>query len=169
MSRCGDKKAARSNGQLFSYVEGLFVLVFFLGQIAVVIHVLHVVQIVEHFEHLLNLFDGLRIGDLVGRLRNHGQLGAQEGITCFFQIVANRGEIGNGRGHLKAVVENLHVACARVKRGQDIVMGASLVYNTKDETFAANGGTGQGAAAGKSAGRVTVILQPKNDGKDKKQ
>ena len=58
---------------------------------------------------------------------------------------------------------------ARVKRGQDIVMGASLVYNTKDETFAANGGTGQGAAAGKSAGRVTVILQPKNDGKDKKQ
>ena len=47
MSRCGDKKAARSNGQLFAYVEGLFVLVLFLRQIAVVIHVLHVVQIVD--------------------------------------------------------------------------------------------------------------------------
>ena len=57
---------------------------------------------------------------------------------------------------------------ARVKRGQDIVIGSTLVYNTKDETFAANGGTGQGAATNKNAGRVTVILQPKNDGKDNK-
>lgn len=58
---------------------------------------------------------------------------------------------------------------ARVKRGQDIVMGATLVYNTKDETFAANGGTGPGAAASKGGGRVTVILQPKNDDGDKKR
>ena len=49
------------------------------------------------------------------------------------------------------------------------MIGSTLVYNTKDDTFAANGGTGQGAANNKNAGRVTVILQPKNDGKDKKQ
>lgn len=50
---------------------------------------------------------------------------------------------------------------ARVKRGQDIVMGQTLVYNTKDETFIANGPTGGASPAKGSGGRVTVILQPK--------
>ena len=53
---------------------------------------------------------------------------------------------------------------ARLKRGEDIVMGAHIVYNTRDETYQVNGGGGTaGTTTGKDGnkGRVTVILQPK--------
>ncbi|MNT88608.1 Lipopolysaccharide export system protein LptA precursor [compost metagenome] len=49
---------------------------------------------------------------------------------------------------------------ARVKRGQDSVSGAVIVYNTATETYQASGGT----AASGTSGRVTVILQPKAQG-----
>jgi len=49
---------------------------------------------------------------------------------------------------------------ARVKRGQDSVSGAVIVYNTATETYQASGGS---TASGNS-GRVTVILQPKAQG-----
>ena len=53
---------------------------------------------------------------------------------------------------------------ARLKRGEDIVMGAHIVYNTRDETYQVNGGGGTaGTTTGKdgNTGRVTVSLQPK--------
>ena len=50
---------------------------------------------------------------------------------------------------------------ARIKRGQDIVSGAQIIYNTETQIYQAVGRT-PGATSG---GRVTVILQPKPQAK----
>lgn len=52
---------------------------------------------------------------------------------------------------------------ARVKRGRDEVMGDSITYNSKTETFQARGrptGAGEKTAA---KDRVRAVIQPKND------
>lgn len=46
---------------------------------------------------------------------------------------------------------------ARVKRGEDLVIGDIITYNTIDETYQVNGGSDKAL----NKGRVTVILQPK--------
>ncbi|RXZ45636.1 lipopolysaccharide transport periplasmic protein LptA [Crenobacter cavernae] len=49
---------------------------------------------------------------------------------------------------------------ARVKRGADVVTGGVITYNTETEVYQVSGGSVQGP----NKGRVTVILQPKDEG-----
>ena len=87
------------------------------------IDVLHVVQIVEHLEHLLDLRQGVRIGDLIGILRDHRQLRAQEAVAGILQILANGREIADLGGHLEAVLQRLDVGSAGVqRRHHDLVL-----------------------------------------------
>lgn len=53
---------------------------------------------------------------------------------------------------------------ARIKRGEDLVAGEVINYNTETEMYQVNGGAP--GTAGK--GRVTVILQPKSSDGQKK-
>jgi lipopolysaccharide export system protein LptA len=54
---------------------------------------------------------------------------------------------------------------ARVKRGQDEVRGNMISYNSRSEFFEVRGGRD---TAGESAGRVKVVIQPKDKKEDKK-
>ncbi|BAK78088.1 lipopolysaccharide transport periplasmic protein LptA [Pseudogulbenkiania sp. NH8B] len=49
---------------------------------------------------------------------------------------------------------------ARVKRGEDLVIGDVITYNTQSQTYQVKGG----AATGPNKGRITVILQPQTTG-----
>lgn len=61
--------------------------------------------------------------------------------------------------------ENLAVLTgrARVKKGENLVMGDKLTYNTQTEIYSATSNNANGISSSK-AGRVTVILQPKQKG-----
>ncbi|MFA6121420.1 MAG: lipopolysaccharide transport periplasmic protein LptA [Sideroxydans sp.] len=52
---------------------------------------------------------------------------------------------------------------ARVKRGQDEVMGDSITYNSKTETFQARGKPAAINEKTTSKDRVRAVIQPKND------
>lgn len=52
---------------------------------------------------------------------------------------------------------------ARVKKGDNLVMGDKLTYNTKTQIYSANSNDANGVSTTKS-GRVTVILQPQKGG-----
>ncbi|TCP15581.1 lipopolysaccharide export system protein LptA [Crenobacter luteus] len=51
---------------------------------------------------------------------------------------------------------------ARVRRGADVVSGSVITYNTETEVYQVSGGAA--TAPGQSKGRVTVILQPRDEG-----
>lgn len=51
---------------------------------------------------------------------------------------------------------------ARVKRGQDEVLGAHISYNTKSEVFEVRGNSAANAPASSATGRVHAVIQPKN-------
>ena len=48
---------------------------------------------------------------------------------------------------------------ARVKRGDDVVNGEKIIYNTQTEIYQVVGG----AAQGPNKGRVTVVIQPRDE------
>lgn len=54
---------------------------------------------------------------------------------------------------------------ARVKKGDNLVMGDKLTYNTQTQIYSATSNNANGINTEK-AGRVTVILQPNQKGKD---
>lgn len=47
---------------------------------------------------------------------------------------------------------------ARIKRGQDVVQGEKITYNTDTEVYQVVGGSAQGP----NKGRVTVVIQPRD-------
>lgn len=55
---------------------------------------------------------------------------------------------------------------ARVKKGDNVVMGDKLTYNTQTQVYSATSNNANGVNTAKS-GRVTVILQPNQKGQDK--
>jgi len=52
---------------------------------------------------------------------------------------------------------------ARVKRGQDEVMGDSITYDSKSEIFQARGKSPVAGSKATNADRVRAVIQPKND------
>lgn len=55
---------------------------------------------------------------------------------------------------------------ARVKKGDNVVIGDKLTYNTQTQIYSATSSNANGVNTEKS-GRVTVILQPNQKGQDK--
>ncbi|SCK17825.1 lipopolysaccharide transport periplasmic protein LptA [Vogesella sp. LIG4] len=83
--------------------------------------------------------------------------------ATFRQKVEGKNEYVDGQGsrvdYTSASNQVILTGKARVKRGQDLVTGEQITYNTVTEIYqvAGNNPTASGAAKG----RVTVILQPK--------
>lgn len=74
---------------------------------------------------------------------------------------------GQGNNFQYTTKNNLAVLSgrARVKKGDNLVIGDKLTYNTQSQIFSANSTNANGVTTTKS-GRVTVILQPNQKAQD---
>lgn len=83
-------------------------------------------------------------------------------IVTFRQKMDGKNEWVEGQSSVLDYTSAIHLAVltgnARVKRGEDLVIGNVITYNTETELYQVNGGP----SSAPNKGRVTVILQPKN-------
>jgi lipopolysaccharide export system protein LptA len=91
------------------------------------------------------------------------------GTPVTFSQLNDDGEMTTGQGNQfnYNTKNNLAVLSgrARVKKGNNLVMGDMLTYNTQTQIFGATTTNANGVSTTKS-GRVTVILQPDQKGQN---
>jgi len=96
--------------------------------------------------------------DAAGRQTLH----ATGNLATFRQKMGNSPEYVDGVARQIDYTSTANLAVltgsARIKRGQDVVQGEKITYNTQTEVYQVMGG----AVQGPNKGRVTVILQPRD-------
>ena len=89
------------------------------------------------------------------------------GAPVTFSQLEDDGEKVEGQGNSfdYSTKDNLAILVgrARVKKGDNLVMGDKLTYNTQTQIYSASSNNSNGTSNSKS-GRVTVILQPDQKG-----
>lgn len=88
------------------------------------------------------------------------QMSASGSPVYFSQELENKGKV-EGQGNKVEYSSATHivklVGNAKVQRGGDVARGQSITYNTQTEVYSVVGGK---TANGKSANRVSVVIQP---------
>ncbi len=94
------------------------------------------------------------------------------GNPVTFSQLNDDGEMTQGQGNNFDYNSKNNLAVltgrARVKKGDNIVMGDKITYNTQSQIFSATSTNANGVSTTKS-GRVTVILQPDQKGQNGKK
>ena len=112
------------------------------------IDVLHVVVLLQQVQHLLDLQDGIRIGNGHGVLRNLGNLSGEEGDSLLFQVLPDSAEVVGGGHDLEDIVIHLHVLGAGFQGDHHhlVLVAAGLPLNHEHAAFIKHETDGAGGA-----------------------
>ncbi len=92
------------------------------------------------------------------------------GSPVTFSQLNDDGEKTEGQGNNFQYTTKTNLAVlsgrARVKKGDNLVIGDKLTYNTQSQIFTANSTDANGVTTTTKSGRVTVILQPNQKAQD---